>query len=151
MGSLYIGGNFKNNNFMNEQKFRKWLLETENKAETTVKNYVKSIHLISEDYSKNTKENIDIYELNDLSKLLSIREKYGFGGEFFEFGNKSNGTNRAGINAYYRYLSSLKKDSEINSLKKEFIEVLKGFKYQRKRHKIIKDLQSDLLAFFLKK
>jgi hypothetical protein len=83
--------------------FENWLIKTENKSEQTAYNYAKAINRISKHYSENTKQNVNLYSVEELSNLKTIKELYGTSGIYSEFGHTGNGTNRASINSLYRF------------------------------------------------
>ncbi len=133
---------------MTQQNFKEWLIKIDNKKESTADNYSKAINNISKHYSKETKQEIDIYKIEDLNKLISIREKYGLNGEYFEFGNNSNGTNRASINCFYKFIreQKVKAIGNINDI----WNIIDEFKFTRKEYPKTKDLQIGLLKYLSK-
>lgn len=129
--------------------FENWLKETENKSGQTAYNYAKAINRISKHYSENTKQNINLYSVTDLSNLKTIKDLYGTSGIYSEYGHTGNGTNRAAINSLYRFRENtvntifpadneiledvITDDSESNSMKNST-----NFSYER-------DLKSSIV------
>lgn len=87
-----------------KEKFRKWLTKT-GKTNNTANNYSNAINRISEHYSQNTNENVNIYNVRDINKLNEISKKYALDGDYWEFGNNGNGTNRNAIARYVEFFT----------------------------------------------
>jgi hypothetical protein len=83
---------------MMEKMFKNWLLKRGNNAAAT--SYPKAINQISEHYSKQAGEKIDIYKLKDQSKISEIARDYSQAGKFSEFGYEQHGRYRAAICRY---------------------------------------------------
>jgi len=82
--------------------FEKWM---SNKYEiTTIASYASAINRISQHYSGQTGQNIDIYRIRNIALINRICTEYNIGGVYQDFGNKGNGTNRAAISAYVRFI-----------------------------------------------
>jgi hypothetical protein len=83
---------------MMETMFKDWLLKRGNKG--AANSYPKAIHLISEHYSTQTGEQIDIYKLKDQNKISELARDYNQTGKFSEFGYEQHGRFRAAIGRY---------------------------------------------------
>lgn len=83
---------------MMETMFKNWLLKRGNKG--AANSYPKAIHLISEHYSKQTGEQIDIYKIKDQNKISELARDYSQTGKFSEFGYEQHGRFRAAIGRY---------------------------------------------------
>ena len=98
--------------------FESWMGQNENKVPGTIFSYANAIDQISQHYSNETGENIDIYNINDLYLLREICAKYRKGGEYEDFGELQHGLARAAISAYVRFFES-KDFIGNNNIKKE--------------------------------
>lgn len=78
--------------------FENWLLKRGNKGAAS--SYPKAINQISEHYSKQTGEQIDIYKIKDQSKISELARDYSQSGKFSEFGYEQHGRYRAAIGRY---------------------------------------------------
>ncbi len=130
---------------MKQQEFKKWLVTFDGKKESTADNYSRAIDNISEHYSSEKNEQINVYDIVDLDSLTEIREKYGFNGEFFDFGDKSNGTNRAAINCFYRFIKE-KHTKSLSNIDKIWCKI-DDFRYTKKEFPNTKSLQEGLLLY----
>jgi hypothetical protein len=83
---------------MKETMFKKWLLKSGNKG--AANSYPKAIHQISEHYSTQTGEQIDIYKIKDQNKISELARDYSQTGKFSEFGYEQHGRFRAAIGRY---------------------------------------------------
>jgi len=81
-----------------ETMFKDWLLKRGNKG--AANSYPKAIHLISEHYSTQTGEQIDIYKIKDQNKISELARDYNQTGKFSEFGYEQHGRFRAAIGRY---------------------------------------------------
>lgn len=88
------------------KEFEIWMREKEGKALNTVKAYSNAIDKVSNHNYENTGERVDLYMERDLAFVEKVSELYGTSGRFTEFGNIGNGTNRAAIKAYVKFLKS---------------------------------------------
>ena len=86
-----------------EQKFKDWLIKRGYSATGAATGYSRAIPLISEHYSKETGENIDIYSITDQSKISQLAHDYSQSGKFSEFGYEQHGRFRAAISRYSKY------------------------------------------------
>lgn len=83
---------------MMEAMFKNWLLKRGNKGAAS--SYPKAINQISEHYSKQTGEKVDIYKLKDQNKISEIARDYSQSGKFSEFGYEQHGRYRAAMGRY---------------------------------------------------
>jgi hypothetical protein len=83
---------------MMEAMFKNWLLRRGNKG--AAMSYPKAINQISEHYSRQTGEQIDIYKIKDQSKISELARDYSQSGKFSEFGYEQHGRYRAAIGRY---------------------------------------------------
>lgn len=83
---------------MMENLFKNWLLRRGNKS--AANSYPKAIHQISEHYSAQTGESIDIYKIKDQSKISGLARDYSQIGKFSKFGYDQHGRFRAAIGRY---------------------------------------------------
>lgn len=81
-----------------EGMFKNWLLKRGNKG--AANSYPKAINHISEHYSKQNGEIVDIYKLKDQNKISEIARDYSQSGKFSEFGYEQHGRYRAAIGRY---------------------------------------------------
>ena len=107
---------------MRKEKFERWMKDVARKpngekykVNTTVPSYVRAISKISEHYLKETGEDPNIYEINDLEKLKKIKDDCDSGGKFEALGKKGRRTN---INAIKRYLEFFEAEELQNKNKK---------------------------------
>ncbi len=70
-----------------DEKFKKWLIEEEGKKNTTAYSYSKAIDRLSQHYSSHTGKYLNIYTLNDLGLLKSIRNSYDSLGKYSSQGD----------------------------------------------------------------
>jgi hypothetical protein len=92
-----------------KNEFEEWMVKKENKAKATASQYANAIDKISQHYSQQTNDNIDLYniDVNNRAHILLIRRlvrDYGKGGRHEQFGQNGHGTVRAAISAYVRFL-----------------------------------------------
>ncbi len=87
----------------------------EGKKQNTAYAYANSIDKISQHYSEQTGNAINIYREKDIGLIKNISGKYSTSGSYAEFGNKGNGTIRNAIATYLRFLEHTNKGSEISS------------------------------------
>ena len=83
---------------MMEAMFKNWLIKRGNNGAAS--SYPKAIHKISEHYTKQTGEQIDIYKIKDQSKISALAHDYSQSGKFSEFGYEQHGRYRAAIGRY---------------------------------------------------
>ena len=83
---------------MMESMFKDWLLKRGNKGAAS--SYPRAIYQISEHYSAQTDENIEIYKIKDQGKISAIAHDYSQTGRFSEFGYEQHGRYRAAIGRY---------------------------------------------------
>jgi len=103
----------------NKKEFKKWLPMPNGgkiKRQGTVNSYAKAIDEISQHYSENIGENVDIYKITDLIELRNICTKYDRNGIYQDFGDKNHGLYRAAIKAYVKFFIESK---NINDVEKE--------------------------------
>ena len=118
---------------MISERFNNWLVKNENKTSHTGYSYSNAINRISEHYSNETKEKVDLYTITDLEKLEVIKEHYNSKGKFSEFGKIHHGLYIAAIKALYRFRENtanidFKKEDEsildINTIKSSSSDTL---------------------------
>ena len=102
-----------------EEEFRKWLIRRGKKGAAI--NYPSAIHRISEHYSSNTGESVNIYQLTDQKKISQIAHDYKKNGKFSEFGYEHHGLYRAAISRYSEFFASRNTDDELNDIAQEEI------------------------------
>ena len=93
-----------------QKDFHNWLLQLYPKsrdAHGLVPAYPDAIIKISKHYSKNTEQNIDIYEIDDLGKFNTIHVMYMKGGKFADVGAAQNAQYRAALNKYRDFLHEI--------------------------------------------
>jgi hypothetical protein len=83
---------------MMEEMFKNWLIKRGNNGAAL--SYPKAICQISDHYSKQTGEQVDIYKIKDQSKISEIAHDYSQSGKFSEFGYEQHGRYRAAIGRY---------------------------------------------------
>ena len=84
-----------------EQAFREWLVQQGKPS--AAKNYPQAINLISEHYSKNTGQNINIYSITDQVIVSKIAHDYSQAGKFSKFGYEQHSRFRAAIARYAEF------------------------------------------------
>ncbi len=92
--------------------FQKWLESQEKKTSNTSYQYANSINRISKHYQESEGKNINLYKITSPKELDFFVELYGKNGKYADFGNKGNGTNRAAIVAYQKFISDTKNFQE---------------------------------------
>lgn len=88
---------------MFEEEFRHWLEQSH--PISTVNQYIRSIELISEHYSRNKNESINLFDISDVKRINEFKELYREG-EFEEFGRQQSGNHRAAIQKYFDFAKS---------------------------------------------
>jgi len=81
-----------------ESMFKNWLLKRGNKGAAS--SYPKAIHQISEHYSAQTGEQINIYQIMDQNKISELSRDYSQAGKFAEFGYEQHARFRAAMGRY---------------------------------------------------
>lgn len=99
---------------MEEEKFQNWLIRNENKKAGTANAYASAVAKISEHYSNNNHQLVNLYTIKNSNELSEIIALYDFKGQYFEIGEIGHGTYRNALKAFKRYL----KGEPRNSLKK---------------------------------
>ena len=120
-----------------QSTFQNWLETEEKKAKSTATNYVNSINRISKHYQENEGKSINLYKITSKDVLQPIAELYNKQGKYADFGDLSNGTNRAAINAYSKFIANFKNYAEIEN---KNIQKDNGFDSER-------NLQSTFIYF----
>lgn len=87
---------------MEKEKFKTWLKKN-GYADTTITSYSYAIDRISKHLAEKTNEKIDVYGINDLSKIKRIVESFSLVGIYSEIGNEGRGTVRNSIKAFYKF------------------------------------------------
>ena len=121
-----------------KDRFYNWLID-KGYAENTAYSYTNLIDKISNHYSDNLGENINIYALKNLDKVEKIKNAYSLNGEFSDYGNNGNGTIRNAIARYLEFATGLSDKDDISITTVPPVEVSDGFSYE-------KDLQKSLCS-----
>lgn len=131
-----------------EQQFKQWLIHKGYSETGAGYSYPRAIHKISEHYSDNTNDNIDIYTISDQSVISQIAADYSQAGKFSEFGYRQHSLYRAAISRYSEFFihntdkvpSVTEDESVVNSNHEAVHDVPSNtFAYER-------DLQTTLCA-----
>lgn len=123
--------------------FKAWLLKRGNKG--AANSYPKAINLISEHYSTQTGEQIDIYKIQDQNKISELARDYNQTGKFSEFGYEQHGRFRAAIGRYSDFFVESRgeehglEETTIEESKRDISDSLTNFAYE-------KDLQTALCS-----
>lgn len=96
-----------------EKEFEQWMIKQERKSESTTAQYSAAISYISNHYSKQNNESIDLYKIDNIDFINGLVEKYGKDGKYKEIGNERSGDVRAAIKAYARFIEQKNKDSDL--------------------------------------
>ncbi len=86
-----------------EEQFKNWLSKVRRLQIATVNSYARSIRRISEHYSLNTGNQVDIYSVTDQNIINQIAQDYRQTGRFSEFGYEHHSLNRAAISRYSEF------------------------------------------------
>jgi hypothetical protein len=86
-----------------EQQFKNWLLRRGYSETGAANSYSRAIHRLSDHYSQNTGERIDIYSIGDQAKISQIAHDYSQPGRFSSFGYEQHGRYRAAISRYAEF------------------------------------------------
>ena len=128
-----------------ETMFKNWLLKRGNKGAAT--SYPKAINQISEHYSKQTGQNIDVYKLKDQHKISEIARDYSQSGKFSEFGYERHGLYRAAMGRYSDFfVESRGEDSEVDEAIFEELEIVNDDNTSVTNFAYEKDLQTALCS-----
>ncbi len=126
-----------------EEKFKQWLIQRGNPA--AANNYPNAIHNISEHYSNETGQTIDIYEIQNQTLISEIAHDYKQDGKYSTYGYEGHGRYRNAIARYSEFFVtqnvSFVQESELTSdvtEKQNEIEKI-NFAYER-------DLQTTLCS-----
>lgn len=84
-----------------EEEFRNWLVSRGNPGAAT--SYPRAILSISEHYSRETGETVDIYAISDQATISRIAHDYSQSGRFAEFGYEQHGRFRNAIARYSEF------------------------------------------------
>ena len=84
-----------------EQAFREWL--SQQGKPSAAKSYPQAINLISDHYSKNTGQKINIYLITDQVMVSKIAHDYSQAGKFSKFGYEQHSRFRAAIARYAEF------------------------------------------------
>jgi hypothetical protein len=87
-----------------KEKFRKWMIQYEEKTDITADAYKYWVDRISKHYSRQTGKNIDLYTTTDILFIKGLEKDYGIGGKYYEFGGKGKASARSAIAAYARFM-----------------------------------------------
>lgn len=86
-----------------EQQFRNWLIKRGYSETGAANSYSRAIPKISDHYSQNTGEAIDIFAISNQEKLSQIAHDYSQAGRFSAFGYEQHGRYRAAISRYAEF------------------------------------------------
>ena len=86
-----------------EEQFKAWLINKRLLQTATADNYSSAISKISDHYSRNTGESIDIYAISDQAKISQIAHDYSQSGRFSAFGYEHHGRYRAAISRFAEF------------------------------------------------
>lgn len=87
---------------MNSNTFETWLIEHDNKKQSSAYSYKMAISKIETHYADQISEPVDFYTIH-IDQLKNIKKLYSQEGAYSEFGERSNATHRNALNALYRY------------------------------------------------
>lgn len=88
-----------------EQEFYNYLIGI-GRTHNTAYAYKNAINYISQHYSENTRQEINIYEIEDQNQISKISQKYSQNGEYANAGNNGNGTWRNAIARYSEFFAN---------------------------------------------
>jgi len=86
-----------------EQQFKNWLIKRGYSETGAANSYSRAIPQISDHYSQNTGERIDIFAITDQAKISQIAHDYSQSGRFSSFGYEQHGRYRAAISRYAEF------------------------------------------------
>lgn len=86
-----------------EQQFKNWLIKRGYSETGAANSYSRAIPQISEHYSKNIGQHIDIYSVSDQNTISQIAHDYSQSGKYSEFGYEQHGRYRAAISRYSEF------------------------------------------------
>lgn len=87
-----------------KDKFKKWLIEKENKSQGTANSYSGGIDRLSEHLTDVVlKKYTDLYKIDDIELLKKYSDWYGLRGNYSEIGDTGHGTWRNAIKAFVRF------------------------------------------------
>lgn len=89
-----------------QSTFQEWLEHQERKSSNTSYQYASSINRITKHYQENEGKSINLYKITSPQELNFFVKLYGKDGKYADFGNKGNGTNRAAILAYEKFITN---------------------------------------------
>jgi hypothetical protein len=131
-----------------EQQFKNWLIKRGYSETGAANSYSRAIPQISDHYSQNTGERIDIYAITDQTKISQIAHDYSQSGRFSSFGYEQHGRYRAAISRYAEYFvhkhesvssEATEESIENNNTEQDSESIQTNFAYE-------KDLQTTLCA-----
>lgn len=130
-----------------EHLFKNWLINRGYAETGAAVSYSRAINQISEHYSKNTGNTIDIYKLKDQSIISQIAHDYSQSGRFSSFGYEQHGRYRAAISRYSEFF--VHKDENVNTdnvVQTELTNDIKGIGTSQTNFAYERDLQTTLCA-----
>lgn len=86
-----------------EQQFKNWLIKRGYSETGAANSYPRAIPLISEHYSKETGNKIDIYSFTEQNTISQLAHDYSQSGKFSEFGYEQHSRFRAAISRYSEF------------------------------------------------
>jgi len=131
-----------------EQQFKNWLINRGYSETGAANSYSRAVPKISDHYSQNTGERIDIFTIKDQAKISQIAHDYSQSGRFSSFGYEQHGRYRAAISRYAEFFvhnyQIISPNTEVESEEEQTQEVepeitQTNFAYER-------DLQTTLCA-----
>ena len=86
-----------------EQQFKNWLIQRGYSETGAATSYSKAINQISEHYSQNSGQELNIYAITNQETISQIAHDYSQAGRFSDFGYKQHGRYRAAISRYSEF------------------------------------------------
>ncbi len=131
-----------------EQQFKKWLIQRGYSETGAAISYSRAINQISEHYSKNTGQQIDIYTISEQEIVSKIAHDYGQTGRFSDFGNKQHGRYRAAIYRYSEFFVNRNEQLNSDNNDQHIEEVIQTQKTELQQNNFAyeRDLQTTLCA-----
>ncbi len=128
-----------------ETEFYNYLINI-GRTQNTARGYKNAINRISQDYSQNINQQINIYQIQEQNIISEISQQYSQGGEYANAGNNGRGTWRSAIARYSEFFANrgniaILENNTVNEANIENInqEEQINFAYER-------DLQKTLCA-----
>ncbi len=129
-----------------QKEFKEWLIKRGYKETGAANSYSTAISQISRHYTEQTGQHIDIYSVEDQSKISELAHDYSQSGKFSAFGYEQHGRFRAAIARYSEFFvqkNGAERDCAVEKNQSE--EILEN-ELQQARFAYEKDLQTALCA-----